>query len=408
MKFFLPLLLLMIALAATPARAEEFYIELGRSTTEAEAKSIWETIRDANKKILGDYDVYPNQIIQPDGNFTYRIQAGPMLDKQEAERVCNRLFRRKVPCFVIEGFDPKKSQTFDGGEEKAPSKFGLQDFLPWAQPAPPVPIVVQAPEVEKAPKKNEEVKTEEAPKAAAKVDVAEAIAVPVTENNQVTVDQVTVDEAPSVFSFDNFFSSNNDAKEETKPSIAVAGWLSVQPFLNEQSAAAFWKNLRQRAATETKGLSMKMVHPVVSHDIPKVLLVLGTFPSEQVAMEFCSKYIAASRYLECLFSVQPPQGEEAGTPGLNVASHSPAAEEYSLFWVDVLSEKSQDKALEKWERIRTDNDDLLSDVRSQITTSLANPGSYMVRIGPLKVRHRATRLCNALKARKINCAVSTL
>ncbi len=398
------MLSLLVSLVSTSALAEEYYVELGRVNSEAEARDSWVTIRDANVKILAKYDVYPNQIIQPDGNFTYRVQAGPMASKPEAQRVCRRLFRRQVSCFLIEGFDPKNAQTFAAAAEKSPSKFGLEDFLPWAQKSPAKevpPAMIAAPEAEKPVKKEEPVKLEDSSKAKAKVDVAEAIAVPVTESNE-----VTVGEATPVFSFDNIFSSS------TTPAVAATdtpGWLSVQPFLNEESANAFVKNLKKRNLDEMKGVETKIIHPTVSHDIPKVILALGSFPSEQAALKFCRDYVASSRYLECMFSVQPPEGDEAGSAAArNSSSHSPAADEYSLFWVDVLSENSQDKALERWERIRTDNDDLLSDVRSQITTSIAKAGTYTVRIGPLKMKSRATKLCNALKERKISCEVSSL
>ena len=404
MKIFLSLLLSMLLLATAPARAEEFYVELGRANSEAEANSAWAALLEANPKILGKYTLYPNQIIQPDGNATYRVQGGPMATKQEAERVCRRLFRKQVSCFVIEGFDPTKAKSFATAEDKSPSTFGLGDFLPWTQSSAqeaPKPPMIAAPEVKPEPKK-ETPKVEEAPKAKAKVDVAEAIAVPVTESNEVTVGEPT-----QVFSFDNLFSSAPESAGAATD-VGTPGWLSIQPFLNEESANAFWKNLKKRKLDELKDITMKVIHPTVSHDIPKVILVLGSFSSEQVAMKFCNDYVASSRYLECMFSAVPPEGEEAGKGIVRNDSHSAAADEYSLFWVDVLSEKSQDKALERWERIRTDNDDLLSDVRSQITTSMANPGTYIVRIGPLKMKSRANKLCSALAARKIECKVSSL
>lgn len=392
-------------------------MELGRANSEAEVREAWVSLRDANPKVLGKYDVYPNQIIQPDGSFTYRLQAGPMADKNEAQRVCRRLFRKQVSCFLIEGFDPKNEKTFSGDAKKTPSRFGIEDFLPWGSGDKEKPAMIAAADVPPPPVKEEKknwakhkeepAKEEEKPKEAApakdaKVDVAEAIPVPVTTDNN----EVSVGEATPVFSFDNMFSSAPDAAANGSASSGP-GWLSVQPFLNEESAKAFWKNLKKRKLEDSKDLTMQVIHPLVSHDIPKVILALGSFPSEQAAMKYCNDYIASSRYLECSFSGQPPEGEDPANIARN-DSHSPAADEYSLFWVDVLSESSQDKALERWERIRTDNDDLLSDVRSQITASMAKPGQYMVRVGPLKMKSRANKLCDALKARKIECTVSSL
>lgn len=397
MKYFLYLCFFGGVLFSASADAEEYYVELGRANSEQEAQSTWIEIRDANTKILSGYDVYPNQIIQPNGKSTYRVQAGPMSNKLEAQRVCRRLFRHQVPCFVIEGFDPKNSQSFSDSEEKNPAKFGLQDFLPWMQS----PEVVQAdPAPAVAQESQKKVGKTIAPAATpdAQVDVAEAIPVPLSESNE-----VSVSEPVSVFSFDNMFSSSSENILDN-----TSGWLSVQPFLNEESANSFWKTLKKGKANEVRGLEVKVIHPLVSHDIPKVILAIGSFASEQMAMNFCHNYIASSRYLECSFSAQPPEGEESGKPTVHNDSYSPAAEEYSLFWVEVLSEKSQEKALEKWERIRTDNDDLLSDVRSQITASFSHPGLYVVRIGPLKMKNKAQKLCNALVSRKVPCKLSAL
>ena len=136
-------LLAATCLASAPAVAEEFYVELGRTGSESDAKAMWDEIK-AQHAFLDEYDVFPNQILQSDGSFTYRVQAGPMVDKREAQKVCNRLFRRKVSCFVIEGFDPKNTQTFavPQAQPQMQAMVQKQDFvLPWLQNAPPQPAV---------------------------------------------------------------------------------------------------------------------------------------------------------------------------------------------------------------------------------------------------------------------------
>lgn len=413
MQKFLFFFLVIASLASAPARAEEFYVELGRATTETEAKSLWEGLQKQYPKILRRYGFFPNQILRPDGSFTYRVQAGPMKDKRESERVCRRLFRFQVSCFVIEGFDPNNAKTFDAKPAAADAPepvVSTWDFLPWNQsskPVPPAPAVKEEAKPAMAAPVEEKKEVVAEPRkpakklAEAKVDVAEAIAVPVSDFGN----EVTVGDAPAIMVAD---SPALEAQAAVEPA-AVSGWLSIQPFLDEERAQSFWTGLKKSAV---RGLSQKIIHPLVSHDIPKVILAVGEFESEEKAMKFCRDYVDRSDYLECQFSSQPPQareeGESRGLLDRVFGSSAAEGESYSLYWAEVLAEKSQDKALEKWERIRTDNDDLLVDVRSQITTSVAQPGVYVVRIGPLKTKEKAEELCGALGKRKVACKTVSL
>ncbi len=404
--------------SASPAMAEDtpeqFYVELGRATSEAEAATIWNELKEKHKKILSAYQLFPNPILQEDGGFTYRVQAGPIADKQTAQRVCNRLFRRKVQCFVIEGFDPSRKKTFAEVDDNAqgaiadspPTSSGFQDFiLPWlrsddapapaSQPAPQNEAQNEAQNESLNAEKNESTNKNQAQ---AKVDVAEAIAVPVTENNEVSVES-----PPEILSF---WSDSNTAAQGP-------GWISIRPFLDENRLNRFWLDLKKRSPQAVRALSMKAIRPLVSHDIPQVILALGVFNSETEAAEFCRDHIASFHELECSFSPQPPEGEETGAKNLQPAAVILNAvenkgDEVSLFWAEVLAERNQDKALEKWEKIRTDNDDLLANTRSQITNSLANPELYKVRIGPMKTKTKAAKLCRKLKERGVECSVSSL
>ena len=44
----------------------------------------------------------------------------------------------------------------------------------------------------------------------------------------------------------------------------------------------------------------------------------------------------------------------------------------------------------------------------QITSSMANPDIYTVRIGPLKSKAKAAKLCDTLKSRKLACKLTSL
>ncbi len=397
--------------SALPAQAEEFYVELGREKTEADVQQTYAALQ-AKNKALQEYDVFPNAILMPDGSFTYRVQAGPMLDKAEANKLCSKLSKRKVSCFVIEGFDPKRAPTFvktvaaTGGDnsnalpwriapnkepeeasksEDSGSSFFGSIFSSSDEPAKQEeePVVI-----------TEEIKAPAAPREA-KVDVAEAIPVALSTDTQPT-ESVTIGEAAPI-------AESDDITPLTTATTNQPGWLNVQPFLDEGRAQKFWTILRGSAPKETRNLTMSVVRPIVSHDLPKVVLSLGTFASETDAMDFCRQNVSpASRYLECRFSLTPPESQ-AGEVVDNVDMP-----EHSLYWVEVLNEKSQNIALEKWEDIRTQHDDLLSDLRSQITTSFSQPGNYVVRIGPINSHTQAVSLCSTLKARKLSCSLVSL
>jgi len=392
MKFPRPILAFFLSLVALPAMAEEFYVELGRANSESEAQATYATLQ-KDHKTLAKYSLFPNQILQADGSFIIRIQAGPMATKEEASRTCRRLFRKQLSCFVIEGFDPTKAKSFDAAAKAADKPLGLSDFLPWSAPKPKM--------IEAAPLQEPQPVSADAsskPKKRATVEVTEAIAVPVTENvesNEVSVGEAMivsgVEDAPVIIISDNAPMKND------------SGWLNVQPFLDEKSARNFWEITRRSWPLAKNISTVRVIQPVVSHGIPKVILVTGPYSSEAEAMKLCRDAISGSPYLECRYSNQPPEGNDVAK-----GEGPQPADDIGLYWVQVLSEKSQDKALEKWEKIRTDNDDVLSDVRSQITTSFNDPGNYVVKIGPVKSRSKAAALCDTLKARKVACSLVSL
>jgi len=403
--------ILLISLRPIVAQAEEFYLELGVAVSEDEAQSIFAEIQQKNP-VLADYDVFPNAILQPDGGFKYRVQAGPMIDRAEATKVCNRLRKKKISCFLIEGFDPQKPATFALKAEEAPIS---SDFAPpWLDKIPVPPPVTEEENPESSSssgssffgsiasifdssseekKQAEPTPQLEAKTREAKVDVSEAIPVAVSFETNTPQEVVTV-AAPFAIAEN---SNNNDEN-------AQQGWLNIQPFMDEGRARKFWENLQRNVSGRTAGLEMQVIYPVVSDNVPKVILNIGQFASEAEAMRLCRDYVTpASRYLECSFSTARPEG--TNKPAAEIFNRYAADDENSLFWVELLSARSQDTVLEQWEKIRTDNDDMLMNVRSQITTSLSKPGVYVVRVGPLNARSKAEKLCNTLQTRKLSCKV---
>lgn len=405
---------LLVMLSAHQARAEAFFIELGRAQTEAEAQGVFSDLKSKNDA-LADYDVFPNAILMPDGSFTYRVQAGPMLDKAEANKVCNRLSKRKVSCFVIEGFDPERPKSFATTVPASNIPMAAPAPLPWLKPDEQEKVVISEEAAEssgswfsdifssdEANEQKEEKEPEEAAKPdeprEAQVDVAEAIPVALSDDDRGSADAIMVGTPATIAS-----SAETAPKEKA---VNQPGWLNVQPFLDKERAERFWSELRKKAPSQARRLDMKVLYPVVSNDVPKVILNLGRFESEAEASDFCREHIMpASRYLECIFSAIAPGDDYSTTYTAPVNLEEP---ESSLYWVEVLNARNQDVALEQWEKIRTDHDDVLANLRSQITTSFSDPGHYVVRIGPITSRRQADGLCNTLKSRKLSCKLLSL
>lgn len=89
------------ASAAAPAAhsAGGWLVQLGALKTEADAKSEWNRVRNANKDVLGEYG---SDIVRVDlgekGTF-WRLRAGPM-DEGQARTVCSNLAKRSQGCII--------------------------------------------------------------------------------------------------------------------------------------------------------------------------------------------------------------------------------------------------------------------------------------------------------------------
>lgn len=385
MKIVFYSLVLTTILCAAGAQAEEFYVELGRERSEQAAQSSFRAMQEAHP-VLADYDVFPNQILQPDGSFSFRVQAGPMLSKSEAQGVCHKLSRKSTPCYVVEGFDPKHSGTFADKSQPLPRMLSQKEFmvLPWLADGGQQAAVESG---------------------VAVASVGEAIQVPVTEEaTQVSVGSpVAVAEVPSIVINENVIPSFRFPTPEPGVAGEPVGWVTVQPFLDEERAKSYWERTKKDLPQGYRSLEAKVIRPVVS-DIPKVVLALGTFTSESEAEQFCRAYVPAATYLECNFVNRPPQAVQEKMQ----EEAEQRADDAGLFWAELLSESSQDRALERWEEIRTRNDDVLYNVRSQISASLADPGVYVVKVGPLESRSKAEKLCETLRSRKVGCTLAGL
>lgn len=100
------------ATTATPARPTQtatlppgsgkgYRLQIAAVKTPEAAKDEWERIRRQNSDILGGLGFISERVDLGDRGIFYRIQAGPLADPQEGERVCTLLRQRNVGCILV-------------------------------------------------------------------------------------------------------------------------------------------------------------------------------------------------------------------------------------------------------------------------------------------------------------------
>lgn len=426
------------AATALHARADDlFYVELGFAASQEEAANRWEDLVKAHRGELGGLQYYPVVIPETQSRISLRILGGPVETKEDAQKICSALFKKKAQCFVVEGMEsPEKVAKRRAAEEKKRKAAARQQPLPWLVAEEEKRRQAEA-EKEKPGfwgklfGSDEEVQSSAAAPIAvseaenivpreAKVEVAEAIPVPVSNVStgarpdfepEAQMDETTV--AP--------------AKPAEEVKVETVGWLRVRSFDTEDNASAFWQNARGRNAALAAGLRVRITRPLMARGIGGVTLNIGPFGSESDANHFCEQAIlSVDSMLTCSFSATEPgrnasasvsayeRGDDyqarrrQGTSQRQNASsepYTPPKIEIHAYWVQLLDSNNQGEALEEWERIKTDHADLLRDYPSRISSSMGRQRGYSVKVGPIEMEQDATTLCSELQARGVNCKI---
>ncbi|MDE3059410.1 MAG: SPOR domain-containing protein [Pseudomonadota bacterium] len=432
-----------VILFPAAAKAEgAYFIELGNGKAQEDVTKQWDTLSASHKRLLGGLKLYPKTVYQDGAVIARRIQAGPIAGKDKAEKICRRLFKDNVPCFVLEGLNDAPPSTVVSITDEARSKASQQAALPWLSPPPPV----AAPPQEEAKgllpwllndhKEEETAQSQEQPKpleiaeekpaepaqeksAKGDVEVAQAVRVPLSEDNGETVAP-----APEVKIADLADSNNTlspSAGAEPAPAPAAdnhPGWLSVASFADEDNATFFWQHVKELSPGRTAGLHVRIIEPAVTQrrSVMATTLSVGPFASQSDAMSFCHDAIeTAGSNLTCRFGVKEPSRHSLSEAAVLNHEHADAyaarrqasapAHEEKLYWVQVVSAASQIEALHAWSEVKDKNADVLKGMRGSVTPSLADSGGYAVRVGPIRSNDDATSLCGTLHDRGVDCHV---
>jgi hypothetical protein len=149
------LLALTFYFQASPLHAIElYYVELGRFPNESKATQNWQQLLDDQTSLLDELEPYPRPVIHEGRQVLFHLYAGPLEGKQEATKLCQRLFDINIPCFVVEGMPvdmhsqqaqldaPPTLPWLVEEEEKNKQHQRQQALLPWVVASPEILTVV--------------------------------------------------------------------------------------------------------------------------------------------------------------------------------------------------------------------------------------------------------------------------
>ena len=370
----------MLAMQVAPSFADNsYYVELGKDMGKDEAAAQWQALVAKNKSLFSHLQYFPKSVIQSGSVTGTRIQAGPITNKNKAQKICAKLFTQNIPCFVIEGIgNAPPTETMNLAE-----KAGKPGLLPWLtadpiNPPPPVQETSSLPWLQDNSKRQ------------GRVQVAEAIRVPLT---------------------DDFNPEGNGA-----------GWLTVDTFPNEDVATSFWEETRATLPKSEKTLHVRVMKPLMAEQQSTASLAIGPFADSTQAAAFCDSIQAKDRGLNCHYDGSPAteKTQLAHGDAYNnrrmaearkhlkenpLADISPAAGSSKQYWVQVVSASNQLEALHEWETLKSSNADLLGKMRSSVSASATNHDIFVVRVGPIAGNDDAVQLCTKLQSRSIDCRV---
>jgi hypothetical protein len=84
-----------------PAAKGGYRLQVASVRSEATARQEWDRLRRAQKDLLGSLGETVTRTDLGERGIYYRVQAGPIADAANAERICNELKRRNVGCILV-------------------------------------------------------------------------------------------------------------------------------------------------------------------------------------------------------------------------------------------------------------------------------------------------------------------
>lgn len=418
----------LVTFTQTNAYADEsYYIEIGKPSTVEETQEQWNDLSKKYKSMLEKLTFYPKSVINEDGETSNIIQAGPISEKEKAQKICNRFFAKGIQCFVLEGIEnaPPKVAIGMTRASNTPTENG-EFIFPW-----------------QTADSSQQVAAPAAPVSEGNVDVAQAIPVPLTSdnNNDSTNSAVRSQQIPAPVevvgekratakpkSFVKNFSADEFAPEET-------GTLIIERFPDETAASKFWNYTSNEFPDMVHGLRVRIQRPRLVDDKGGMQFKAYPFASGEAAAAFCNQAVNAfGTELECHYEVSNEQNRtQTGVlqhsngyeerrnalrriPSEQFALQSQSRRPSSIavqelpeagksYWAQVAIADSQSEAQHRWDDIKKKNKAIVDGVESKLTTSSSSYAKYSVRLGSFDSEDQANDLCDKLQAKGVDCLV---
>lgn len=417
---------------------DNFFLEIGDSGSSESIESQWNDLSVKHKNLLGKLKFYPKQVTSQDGQTTHVIQAGSIVNKSEAERICKKLFAKNISCFVIEGV-----------EETPPSKSSdISQLIGSFFSSSTAPTIVDsAPKVLgkfSSPQEITEKTIAPPEQAEGKVEVAQAIPVPLSVDedynkktviNTFTEEKNTTKPSDKIDPVSDTITTKNLSTVEFASGSAV--WLDISSFESESAANKFWSDVRSKYSSLTAGMRVRIKKSLQSSSVQ---LSFGPFSSRDDANSFCSKaVITLNSALTCNFqgsnfsvsdnvqevparyehsnayeerrkellnsySKQSKVSKQNSVDYLTIVSHEDGNRN---FWAQIVIADSKSEAENRIKEIQSANSDILDGISSSVSSSPMRKTKYNARLGPLPTEQAAKELCDTLQQRGIDCLVIT-
>lgn len=423
--------------AATAYAADSYYIEIGKPSGVEEARAQWNDLSKKYKSMLGKLTFYPKSVIDEQGETNNIIQAGPITEKEKAQKICNKLFAKDIPCFVLEGIEnsPPTMSIGISQASNATSSSGDYFSFPWKN-------------VESAPQESDRQNSS----TEANVDVAQAIAVPLSSNSndeEATKPEkktpaepllITENRASPKVAVKNF-STNEFRSRET-------GGLIIKKFPNEKSANKFWNYVNDKLPDLVDGLNVRIQRSLLANNSSGVQIKVYPFPNGEAAASFCAQAVNDfGEVLECHYDVSnafvsnvarapsettseisqrtnsyverrqllkhgqplqrrlPSQQAEIQESNSSIDIQELPEQSDKIFWAQVAIADNKDEANHRWEDIKKKNAALIKGISSKLTSSSSAYAKYSVRLGSFDNEDEANKLCDKLQLKGVDCLV---
>lgn len=405
------------------AKEAPFYIELGTAVTKEDAAQDWKELKDKYPKQLRNLAFAARPLAVEGESTMFRIQGGPVKNKDFAFRICAEMLANDDECFVVQtevekavGALPSKRRTIDVSRPPVTASLSSA-LLPWGAAAQEM---ISSKNVQAAPAITETVLEGEATATEGTVAVSEAIRVPLSE-------QASPAATSPIMQGDVGAQNNVES-------------VRIGYFADEQSAIDFWRALREKMPEASESWHVRTHKPLVK-DRPALRVMLSVESTTEItaaaAQQVCTFATSYGRSLTCIPKQTEKNMDASGKPTRSYRSINATGmsreealsmqnpqqlknEEKSRYadrrkeqpdtkahWAQLGSAGSRRGARELWDQIQAKHAGLFEGYEPFVNTPVGEQdalhSSFRLRTGPFKGEKATEQFCRKLQAQKVSC-----